>query len=263
MWGGGDGGADAGGGAAPPSPPPPTVSALPAAVADLEQTARLRAKLAQLSAAASDDSLQLMPDYLQRVTVLRRLGYIGGDAPTGGEVRLKGRAACEVNTTDSLVLTELIFENVLDALDPPEVAALLSGLIVQERFDSDGAVPVPTAGLRAATAATTRLLTALGGVQAEAGLPVAPLEYVREAAKFGLLPAVYAWASGEPFRTICGYVDAPEGTIVRCVTRLAELLRETANVGRVIGNAQLVAKAEAASALIRRDIIFAASLYVK
>lgn len=204
-----------------------------------------------------------MPDYLQRVAVLRRLGYIGGDSPTGGEVRLKGRAACEVNTTDSLVLTELVFENVLDGLDPPEMAALLSALIVQERFDSDGAVPVPTTGLRDGVAAVTRILTALGGVQAEAGLPVAPLEYVREAAKFGLLPAVHAWASGAPFRTICGLVDAPEGTIVRCVTRLAELLREAANVGRVIGNGGLAAKAETAAALIRRDIIFAASLYIK
>ncbi|OSX68436.1 hypothetical protein BU14_2803s0001 [Porphyra umbilicalis] len=241
----------------------PTVSALAGAVADLEQTARLRAKLAALSAAASDDSLQLMPDYLQRVAVLRRLGYIGGASPTGGDVRLKGRAACEVNTADSLVLTELVFENVLDGRTPPEVAALLSALILQERFDSDGCVPVPTDGLRDRMAAVTRILTALGGVQAEAGLPVAPNEFVREAAKFGLVPAVHAWASGAPFRDICALVDAPEGTIVRCVNRLAELLREVGNVARVIGNGALAETAAEGGGGIRRDIIFAASLYVK
>lgn len=37
-------------------------------------------------------------------------------------MQLKGRVACEINTCDELIATEMVFENVLDSLDPPEIA---------------------------------------------------------------------------------------------------------------------------------------------
>ena len=46
-------------------------------------------------------------------------------------VSLKGRVACEMNTCDELIATELLFFNVLEPLNPPEVASLLSALVFQ------------------------------------------------------------------------------------------------------------------------------------
>ena len=37
-------------------------------------------------------------------------------------MQLKGRVACEINTCDELIATEMVFENVLERLDPPEIA---------------------------------------------------------------------------------------------------------------------------------------------
>lgn len=48
----------------------------------------------------SDQNLQLLPDYEQRIQVLRELGFID----EGSRVELKGKVACEVS---SLVLTLL------------------------------------------------------------------------------------------------------------------------------------------------------------
>lgn len=45
------------------------------------------------------------------------LGYVEGNT-----VQLKGRVACEINTCDELIATEMVFENVLESLDPPEIA---------------------------------------------------------------------------------------------------------------------------------------------
>lgn len=45
------------------------------------------------------------------------LGYVESST-----VQLKGRVACEINTCDELIATEMVFENVLEALDPPEIA---------------------------------------------------------------------------------------------------------------------------------------------
>ena len=46
-------------------------------------------------------------------------------------VTLKGRVACEMNTCDELLATEILFFNVLEPLNPPEVASFLSALVFQ------------------------------------------------------------------------------------------------------------------------------------
>lgn len=48
-------------------------------------------------------------------------------------VTLKGRVACEMNTCDELLATEILFFNVLEPLNPPEVASFLSALVFQVR----------------------------------------------------------------------------------------------------------------------------------
>lgn len=56
--------------------------------------------------------------------VLQQLQYIDG----GGAVQLKGRVACQISSHE-LLLTELLFENLLSPLAPEESAALLSCLV--------------------------------------------------------------------------------------------------------------------------------------
>ena len=56
--------------------------------------------------------------------------------------------------------------------------------------------------------------------------------------------------------------DLMEGSVIRAVRRLDELLAQLAAAARVVGDARLASAFEAASAAIRRDIVFAASLYV-
>lgn len=58
------------------------------------------------------------------------------------------------------------------------------------------------------------------------------------------------------------YICFPIGSIVRYITQLDQACREVRNAARVIGDADLYRKMEEASSLIKRDIVFAASLYV-
>ena len=46
---------------------------------------------------------------------------------------LQGRVACEINSGDELVATEMIFAGVLTELEPEEAVALLSALVFQAR----------------------------------------------------------------------------------------------------------------------------------
>ena len=67
----------------------------------------------------------------------------------------------------------------------------------------------------------------------------------------------------QPFCEITALTDVQEGIIVRCIQRLYELLRDVRNAARIIGDPVLFRKMEEAMSIIKRDIVFAASLYTQ
>jgi antiviral helicase SKI2 len=59
----------------------------------------LRSNIANLKSAISDQNLELVPDYEQRVEVLKELKFLEANST----VSLKGRVACEVSPLVSRV----------------------------------------------------------------------------------------------------------------------------------------------------------------
>lgn len=223
----------------------------------IERRETLREKVDTLRHLLSNESLSLFPDFLQRKAVLMKLNYVDKNET----VCVKGRVACEVNTCEELIATEMVFEGILNDLAPEEIVAVLSALVYQEKKDETLGVELPERLVKCCEAMKT-IATNLGQLQKEQGLDVDPLEYADGSLKFGLVHVVYEWALGVPFDNICQLTDAQEGSIVRCITRLDELCRELRNCARVVGNPTLYRKLEAASTSIKRDIVFASSLYV-
>ncbi|KAL0030068.1 hypothetical protein WJX79_004816 [Trebouxia sp. C0005] len=216
----------------------------------------LESRLRALAHQVSDANLQQMPDFQQRIEVLRQLEYIAHD----NTVQLKGRVACEINSGDELASTELIFGGVLTQLTPEEAVAVLSALVFQEKSDVEAAAATPA--LAEARETVIALTRQAGKVQQECGLDILPDEFARGVLKWGLMEVVYEWARGTPFEEICELTDVMEGSIVRTIVRLDEVCREFRDAARVMGNTQLFQQMEQASAAIKRDVIFAASLYV-
>ncbi|ETP49140.1 hypothetical protein F442_05248 [Phytophthora nicotianae P10297] len=221
----------------------------------VEKIFKLKAYLVRMTRELSNDSLSLFPDFQQRLSVLKRLGYISED----GVVQVKGRVACEINTCEELVLTEMIFENVLANLEPEEIVAVLSALIFQEKSQSE---PTLTPTLENTREIVKNIAESLGLIQLEQHLEIDPAVYCKGALNFGLMEVVYEWARGMPFKQLCELTDVQEGSIVRCITRLDEVCREVRNAARVIGDPQLYRKMEVASEAIKRDVVFASSLYL-
>jgi antiviral helicase SKI2 len=65
----------------------------------------------------------------------------------------------------------------------------------------------------------------------------------------------------QPFHEIVELTDVQEGIIVRCIQQLNETLCDVKNAARLIGDPVLKQKMQEASDAIKRDIVFAASLY--
>ncbi|KAH7308686.1 NUC185 domain-containing protein [Stachybotrys elegans] len=217
----------------------------------------IKEHISQLKQSLSDQNLQLLPDYEQRVQVLKELGFIDDAA----RIQLKGKVACEVHSGDELVLTELILDNVLADFEPAEIAALLSSFVFQEKTLME---PSLTGNLERGRDTIIAISEKVNDVQTR-------LQVIQSAddsndfvsrPRFGLMEVVYEWARGMSFKNITGLTDVLEGTIVRTITRLDETCREVKNAARIVGDPELYQKMQQAQEMIKRDITAVASLYM-
>lgn len=218
---------------------------------------QIKENISQLKQLMSDQNLQLLPDYEQRIQVLKDLGFVDEQS----RVQLKGKVACEIHSADELVLTELILENVLAEYEPEEIVALLSAFVFQEKTEN---VPTLTPRLEKGMEAIVRISEKVNDVQIQHQV-IQSTEDNNDFAsqpRFGLAEVVYEWAKGMSFNRITDLTDVMEGTIVRTITRLDETCREVKNAAKLVGDPTLYAKTQEAQEKIKRDVIFAASLYM-
>ncbi|KAL4421012.1 hypothetical protein ABPG77_008849 [Micractinium sp. CCAP 211/92] len=190
----------------------------------------------------------------QRTAVLRKLGHVAPD----GMVLLKGRAACEIDTADELLTTELMFNGTFGSLDKHELVALVSCLVPVDRSNEQVKLSVqlakPLSQLQEAA-------KHIAEVSRECNLEVDAEEYV-QSFRPSMMDPIYAWSKGASFGEVCKKTDLMEGTIIRATRRLDELMQQLEHAAAVVGDKDLASKFEASRATIRRDIMFAASLYI-
>uniref|UniRef100_A0A1I8BR64 Helicase SKI2W n=1 Tax=Meloidogyne hapla TaxID=6305 RepID=A0A1I8BR64_MELHA len=223
-----------------------------------------------------------------RLKVLRTLNYIDRQ----NMVLLKGKVACEISNQE-LLISELILDNKFQDRTPPEIAAMFSAFTCQHsgrnNFNnnrrnnnynnksprnastSEASLSnesqqkyeqierVPNEILRELESDLIEAASNIDQVQKACGVVNSP---VIEELKFGLMEVVYQWANGLEFAKIMQLTDAQEGIIVRCIQRLDEVCKDVKKAAMIVGSPELAEKMEETSNAIRRDIVFAASLYV-
>jgi ATP-dependent RNA helicase DOB1 len=205
--------------------------------------------------AAAHSVLQL--DELKcRKRVLRRLGFTTAD----DVVEKKGRVACEISTGDELLLTEMIFNGVFNDLEPAQCAALLSCFVFGEKSTTQTRLAENLAAPLRIMQETARRIAK---VSIESKLELVEEEYV-SSFKVELMDLVLQWCQGAKFAEICKLTDVFEGSIIRCMRRLQELIRQLVQAAKAIGNEGLATKFEQTLAMLEREgsIIFSPSLYL-
>ncbi|UZJ57277.1 hypothetical protein CBS101457_006597 [Exobasidium rhododendri] len=212
----------------------------------------LELEISRLKLSISDENLELLPDYRQRIEVLKKMRFID---PISENVLLKGRVACEINSVDELVSTELILDNFWNGFEPAEIVGLLSCLVFKEKADGEVELSGRLLEGYERIVATAEKISSI-----ESSFQLNTQDY-EVSLKTHMIPVAHAWAKGMPFAEICTMTDIAEGTIVRVITRLDESCKELRDAARVIGDADLWSKMESCMELIRRDVIFAGSLY--
>ncbi|XP_058838062.1 superkiller complex protein 2-like isoform X2 [Topomyia yanbarensis] len=211
---------------------------------------QMEKKLEDLKYQVSYKSMSLYPDYCNKLKVLQELRYIDEMQ----QVAMKGRVACEMGQNE-LMITELVLRNILTDMQPAEIAALLSSLVFQAKTEVD---PKMSDSIKKAKVLFEEVENDIRYVEQMYGI-----NDMQESDKlnFGLLEVVYEWARNKPFAEIMELTDIKEGIIVRCIQQLNETLCNVKDAARIIGDPVLHSKMEEASNAIKRDIVFAASLY--
>lgn len=206
----------------------------------------------------SGTSTDLLPEYGQRIDLLRSANYIDDNMI----VALKGRVACEISTGYELYVTELIMDNFLGTFEPEEIVALLSVFVFEGARGAEGP-PTVTPRL---DSGKERLLELVEYVQKLASKYQVSLTQEEadfaENNRFALMHVVYEWAKGMTFKEITQLTTVQEGHIVRIINRLDEVCRSVMSAARIIGEVDLYDKLAVAQELIKRDIVFCSSLYL-
>ncbi|KAI8055634.1 ATP-dependent RNA helicase DOB1 [Syncephalis plumigaleata] len=159
-----------------------------------------------------------------RKRVLRRLDYTSA----ADVIEIKGRYG------DELMLTELIFNGVFNNLTVEQSVSLLSCFVFQEKSDQ-----------------VTKLSEELAG----------PLRILQETARLEIDEEEYIASfrpelmDGAKFSQVIKLTDVFEGSLI-------QLLRQMSAAAKAIGNTELEVKFAQGITKIKRDIVFAASLYL-
>ncbi|GAU19145.1 hypothetical protein TSUD_79680, partial [Trifolium subterraneum] len=202
----------------------------------------------------SSTTLAFKDELKARKRVLRRLGYATSD----NVVDLKGKVACEISSADELTLTELMFNGVFKDIKVEELISLLSCFVWQEKIN-DAAKPREELDLLYSQLQDT--VRRVAQLQLECKVQIDVETFVKSF-RPDIMEVVYAWAKGSKFYEIMEITQVFEGSLIRAIRRLEEVLQQLIEAAKSIGETELEEKFEEAVSKIKRDIVFAASLYL-
>ncbi|XP_061389848.1 exosome RNA helicase MTR4-like [Musca vetustissima] len=199
-------------------------------------------------------SLLQMDELKHRKRILRRMEYCTAQ----DVIEFKGRVACELSSADELLMTEMIFNGVFNDLTTAQAVSLLSCFVCDEKSSEN---PTSAEELSGPLRSMQELARRIAKISNECKLELDEESYVDKFKPF-LMDVVLAWCKGTSFLNVCKMTDIFEGSIIRCMRRLEELLRQMCQAAKTIGNTDLENKFAEGIRLLKRDIVFAASLYL-
>jgi ATP-dependent RNA helicase HelY len=177
-------------------------------------------------------------------------GYLRGEQTTPA-----GRQLARIWSEADLLVAECLRAGAWDALEPAELAAVVSTLVYEPRRDESVAEAMPTPAVRDALAATVRIWSALTEDEAELGLPRS-----REP-QLGFVWASFRWARQERLdRVLLAAAERgnelPAGDFIRWCKQLLDLLDQIAAAPGTTGDVPPVAQAaRVAVTAVRRGVV--------
>ena len=195
--------------------------------------------------------------------VLTRLNYLDKN----NLVTFKGQVACCISSGDTIILTEIIFNGFLNNMNENDIGVILSCFVGGEGaiFKKDKQIVEEDKHLMKLYNELKKEIEAVVDIYIEYKINIKDKEKYIKMFRYDFMKNILYWINNEKtFGEICDEKNSEiyGGSMVRCIRRLDELLKELILCADMIGNSQLKEKFENISKKIRRGIPFSASLYL-
>ncbi len=187
---------------------------------------RAEQEVTALEHKARRDSASIARRFDAICAVLRERGHLDG-----WEVTTTGEILARVYHESDLLVTDSLVAGLLDGLDPPALASLVSGFTYEHRSPSPPPEPwFPSADAASRYRDLERMARELNRLERHHGVPPTPRP------EAGFAPVAHSWAAGEDLSVLLeAEEDLSAGDFVRNVKQLVDLLSQLAVVAPTPG----------------------------
>lgn len=164
-------------------------------------------------------------------------------------VTMKGQIASAILSVDELVISELFFSNFFSKYTYDYICAFLSCFVYDESTNKEITIndPILIEGYQQ----ITKTATIIANKMNQCGMNINVKDYL-EKFKSAIMPIVLLWARGHSFMEILADSQIYEGSIIRTLRRLDELLRQMICAFRGINNDNMCEILTTATKKLRR-----------
>ena len=209
------------------------------------------------------NKLVLNEELINMKKVLTRLNYLDKN----NLVTFKGQVACYITSGDTLILTEMLFNGFLNGMPENDIGVILSCFVGGEGviFKKDKQIVEEDKHLMKLYTDLKKIIESIVDIYIEYKINIKDKEAFIKTFRYDMMKNILYWITGEKtFAEICDekISDMYEGSFVRTIRRLDELIKELILCSDLLGNSSLKEKLENISKKIKRGIPFTASLYL-
>lgn len=219
-----------------------------------------RASLIGSSIEHAKNTNLFVKNYFNYFEFLTEMEYIDKSS----NLRLKGKVACEFNSVDCVMMTELLFGSSVLGLPADDLVAALSGLAFHEKkyLSMEEGAGGEMGHERRERAKRLGAAMEMLHEFAEQTHPVYERYRIpQEALNFAMVGELALWLEGYELKEILAGSVFSEGVIIKYVKKMVEVCTEIESAARIMGNEALGLEMERVSVKLKRGIMFAPSLY--
>ena len=203
----------------------------------------------------SEDNLKYFKEFQKRIKILKNMEYIDEE----NNLTLKGKAAREITCCDCLIVTELLFSNILNKLPISEITAFLSCFICNSN-EINFEDPEISEEFSKAIEELKKINENINEKEKKVDFQESNLNRTID---FSLASTIKSWMEGKHFVEILEECDLEEGKVYSLINRLSGFFDSIVEFYNVLGNKTEGEKYTNAKAILLRDVMVCKSLYLQ
>ena len=214
-------------------------------------------KIEEISKEISPERMSNYEEFIKREEILKELKYIN---EKNDILTQKGNAAREINTTDCVIISEILLSDILTSLKDDELVAFLS-CFATNRSKIEMKYPEINDNLSTAFNKFFKIYDKILNIE-KSKKDFEENIYNRRFLPEAVL-AIKGWMNGEPFGEICKMTDLEEGKLYNLISRIYLFFEEIINFYTVLGIVKEGQRFENIKKNILRGIMGVQSLYLQ